>query len=47
MIPGIHNTASTGGAHLKRTKAREAEMPGKLKLSMSQGDLMLAPMRNA
>lgn len=39
MIPGIHNNAALG-AHLKRAKQRETEqIPGKLKLSMSQQSL--------
>lgn len=39
LIPGINNLQSTGAAPLKRAKAREAEGPGKLKLSMSMGNL--------
>ena len=39
MIPGIHNNQA-GGAHLKRTKLREtSDIPGKLKISMSQPSL--------
>jgi hypothetical protein len=39
LIPGLNNLKSVGAAPLKRTKAREAEMPGKLKMTMSVGDL--------
>ena len=39
MIPGINNIKSVGAAPLKRAKARESEMPGKLKLTMSYNDL--------
>jgi len=39
MIPGINNIKSVGAAPLKRTKPREGEMPGKLKLTMSVNDL--------
>jgi len=39
MIPGLNNLQSNGGAHLKRAKPREGSMPGKLKLSMSMGNL--------
>lgn len=39
MIPGINNIRSVGAAPLKRSKAREVEMPGKLRLTMSYNDL--------
>jgi len=39
LIPGLNNLKSVGAAPLKRTKAREPELPGKLKLTMSMGNL--------
>lgn len=39
IIPGINHLNTTGTAPLKRTKTREAQGPGKLKLSMSMGEL--------
>jgi hypothetical protein len=39
LIPGLNNLQSVGAAPLKRTKPRETEQPGKLRLTMSVGDL--------
>lgn len=39
LIPGLNNLKTVGAAPLKRVKARETEMPGKLRMATSMGDL--------
>ena len=39
LIPGLNNLKSVGAAPLKRTKPRETEQPGKLRMTMSIDNL--------